>query len=82
MAQLVTRVDDHLLSQVDRLVETGEVSNRSEAVRMALRRFVEEAERRRQGDAMVRAYRDRPQADEEGSWSDAATIEMIASEPW
>lgn len=82
MAQLVTRVDDRLLAEVDALIERGEVRTRSEAVRAGLRHLVDSAARRREGEAIAQAYRDKPQTDDEGGWSDAATIDMIAAEPW
>jgi Arc/MetJ-type ribon-helix-helix transcriptional regulator len=36
MAQLVTRLDDRLVEQIDALVAAGVVANRSEAVRVGL----------------------------------------------
>ena len=82
MTQLVTRVDDQLLAEVDTLIERGEVRTRSEAVRVALRQLVDSAQRKREGAAIAKAYRDKPQTDDEGGWSDAATVDMIAAEPW
>ncbi|MBS1848039.1 MAG: hypothetical protein JST73_07150 [Actinobacteria bacterium] len=82
MTQLVTRVDEALLVQVDALIEIGEVPTRSEAVRTGLRQLVDGAIRRREGEAIARAYREQPQSDDDRTWSDAATIEMIAAEPW
>lgn len=82
MTQLVTRVDDKLLADVDALIERGEVLTRSEAVRAGLRHLVDGAARRRTGEAIAHAYRDKPQTDDEGGWSDAATADLIATEPW
>lgn len=82
MTQVVTRVDDQLLAEVDALIDRGEVPTRSEAVRRGLRNLVDSAARKREGEAVAQAYRDRPQTDGEGGWSDAATIDMITAELW
>ncbi len=82
MTQLVTRVDDQLLADVDALIERGEVRTRSEAVRIGLRHLIDDARRKRIGAQIAQRYKDKPQTDDEGGWSDAATIDMIAAEPW
>jgi Arc/MetJ-type ribon-helix-helix transcriptional regulator len=82
MAQLVTRLDEDLLAGVDDLVEAGVVSSRSEAVREALRTWLDHIRRSRVADAIVAGYQAVPQNEEEASWSDAATRTMIADEPW
>lgn len=82
MPQLVTRVDDVLLREVDRLVEDGVVASRSEAVRRALAELLEGHRRRAIGEAIVAGYRRLPQGADESSWSEEATAAMIAEEPW
>lgn len=82
MAQVVTRVDNALMADVDDLVADGVVESRSDAVRVGLRRLVDEQRRLRVADAIVRGYRERPQSDTEVGWSDDATAGMIAEEPW
>jgi Arc/MetJ-type ribon-helix-helix transcriptional regulator len=82
MAQLVTRVDDRLISRVDELVASGIVASRSEAVRLGLERLVERFRRDRIGAEIADAYRRRPQTDAEVGWADEATRRMIAEEPW
>lgn len=82
MPQLVTRVDDALLAEVDRLVETGLAESRSDAVRTALAEFIDVARRREVDRAIVEEYRRLPQRDEEVGWSDEATLQMIREEPW
>ncbi len=82
MTQLVTRIDDNLVSLVDELVEEGVVESRSDAVRRGLRVLVDQQRRLRTGDAIVQGYRDRPQTVEEVGWADAATVKMIGEEPW
>lgn len=82
MAQLVTRVDDRLIEQIDELVEQGVVESRSEAVRFALTALIDRNRRRRIGAEIVDAYRRRPQTEAEVGWSDDTTRRMIAEEPW
>jgi Arc/MetJ-type ribon-helix-helix transcriptional regulator len=82
MAQLVTRVDDRLISRVDELVASGFVASRSEAVRLGLERLVERFRRDRIGAEIADAYRRQPQTDAEMAWADEATRRMIAEEPW
>lgn len=82
MPQLVTRMEAALLAQVDALVASGAVASRSEAVRMALAQFVERERRRSAGEAIASDYAARPQTEAEVGWADAATVAMIAEEPW
>jgi metal-responsive CopG/Arc/MetJ family transcriptional regulator len=82
MAQLVARLDDRLMAEVDALVTDGVVANRSEAVRLALERLVDEHRRRRVGEEIVAAYRRQPQTDEELAGLDDATRALIHEEPW
>lgn len=82
MAQLVTRVDDRLLAEVDTLVSEGVVATRSEAVRLGLEALVEDRRRRRVGRQIVDAYRRHPQAEEELVGLDRATSALIEQEPW
>lgn len=82
MHQLVTRVDDSLALALDDLVREGAVASRSEAVRLALREFLDRRRRAEEGLRIVGSYADRPQSDDEVAWSDAATARMISEEPW
>jgi Arc/MetJ-type ribon-helix-helix transcriptional regulator len=82
MAQLVTRLDDRLVADVDGLVADGVVPNRSEAVRLGLERLVDEHRRRRIGAQIVEAYRRQPQTEDELAGLDAATRALVAEEPW
>ena len=82
MAQLVTRVDDRLIREVDELVAEGVATSRSEAVRLGLESLVERHRRRRTGNAIVEGYRRHPQTEAEVGWADEATRRMIADEPW
>ncbi len=82
MAQLVTRVDDRLLAAIDVLVAEGVVRSRSDAVRLGVGVLLEQHRRARIGAKMAEAYRHRPQGESEVGWADAATVAMIAHEPW
>lgn len=82
MQQLVTRVDDELVAAVDRLVDTGVVESRSEAVRRGLRMLLDQHRRRSIASEIVEGYRVRPQSEHEVGWSDEATRRMIADDPW
>lgn len=82
MAQLVTRVDDRLLAQVDALVDEGVAATRSDAVRLGLVALVESHRRQRTGTAIVEGYRRHPQQDDELAGLDEATRALIEEEPW
>jgi Arc/MetJ-type ribon-helix-helix transcriptional regulator len=82
MAQLVTRVNDRLLADVDQLVTEGVASTRSDAVRLGLEALVERHRRERAGRAIVDGYRRQPQSDEELTGLDEATRSLIEEEPW
>ena len=82
MAQLVARLDDQLLADVDGLVTDGVVANRSEAVRLGLEKLVDEHHRRQIGAAIVSGYRGQPQTDNELAGLDEATRALINEEPW
>jgi metal-responsive CopG/Arc/MetJ family transcriptional regulator len=82
MTQFVTRVDETLAREVDRLVAEGAVPSRSAAVRLALEELVENHRRRRTGCAIVEGYTRVPQTEAEVGWADEATRRMISEEPW
>jgi Arc/MetJ-type ribon-helix-helix transcriptional regulator len=82
MTQLVTRIDEGLASDLDRLVAMGVVDSRSDAVRQGLRSLIDAHERRSTADAIIRGYSNTPQSQGEFVWSDEATRRMITEEPW
>ena len=82
MTQLVTRVDDQLIAQVDDLVAKGVVATRSEAVRLGLERLVDQYNRRLIGEQIAGGYRREPQTDEELAGLDEASRALILEEPW
>lgn len=82
MTQVVTRLDDELVAQVDGLVANGVVASRSEAVRAGLVALVDQHRRRSVGARIVDAYARQPQTPEELAGLDEATIALIVEEPW
>jgi metal-responsive CopG/Arc/MetJ family transcriptional regulator len=82
MAQLVTRVDDELLAQVDLVVTWSDLQNRSEFVRQALIELIDRKNRERIGRQIVEGYRNHPQTAAETAGTDQAAINMINEEPW
>ncbi len=82
MAQVVTRLDDKLVADLDDLVAEGFVASRSEGVRVALEKLLDEQRRARIGAEIVAGYERQPQTDEELAGLDAATRALIEEEPW
>jgi Arc/MetJ-type ribon-helix-helix transcriptional regulator len=82
MAQVVTRLDDKLVADLDGLVADGLVASRSEAVRIGLKRLVEEHRRQQIGAEIVAAYTRQPQTDEELAGLERATRALVEEEPW
>jgi Arc/MetJ-type ribon-helix-helix transcriptional regulator len=82
MGQVVARLDEGLLAEIDLLVTEGVVANRSQAIRLGLERLLDEHRRRRIGEEIVSAYRRRPQTDDELAGLDEATRAVVSEEPW
>jgi len=82
MPQLVTRIDDDLASQIDQLVTDGVVESRSDAVRRGLTVLLDRHRRSQLARAIIEGYAAKPQTDDDVGWADAATVAMIAEEPW
>ena len=82
MAQLVTRIDEQLASDVDDLVRDGVVTSRSEAVRLGLEQLIDHHKRQRVGKQITEAYRRSPQTCEETAGLDEATRALVVEEPW
>ena len=82
MAQLVTRVDDDAVDQIDALVEDGVAASRSDAVRQGLALLLDRHRRQRIADSIVAGYEAQPQTEEEVSWAEQAAVKMITDEPW
>ena len=82
VTQLVTRVDDELIAEVDQLVAAGVVASRSEAVRLGLLRLLDRHRRDQVGARIVASYVERPQDEHDVGWADESSARMIAEEPW
>lgn len=82
MAQLVTRVDDRLLAEVDALVDGGVAATRSDAVRLGLEALIARHRREQTGRAIIEGYRRHPQNDEELAGLSEATRALVEEEPW
>jgi metal-responsive CopG/Arc/MetJ family transcriptional regulator len=82
MAQVVTRLDDKLVADLDNLVAGGLVASRSEGVRMALEKLVDEQRRHQIGAEIVAGYERCPETDEELAQAEQATRALIEEEPW
>ena len=82
MAQLITRVDDELIAQVDAIVASGEAESRSDAVRRALAAMIDQRRRRLIGQAIADGYRRVPETDEELRWAEDNARSVVAEEPW
>jgi len=82
MTQLVTRVDDGLVKDVDELVSQGVVASRSDAVRIGLEQLIDRHRRQRIGLEISDAYRRLPQTNGEMTGLHDATRALIEEEPW
>ena len=82
MAQLITRVDDDLVAQLDAIVASGEADSRSDAVRRALEAMIDQRRRRLIGEAIADGYRRVPETDEELLWAEDNARSVVAEEPW
>ncbi len=82
MAQVVTRLDDKLVADLDGLVAEGFVASRSEGVRVALEKLLDEQRRLRIGAEIVAGYERYPETDEELAQAEQATRTLIEEEPW
>ncbi len=82
IAQIVTRVDDQLMAQLDATVASGEAESRSDAVRRALEAMIDERRRRLVGEAIAEGYRRVPETDEELRRADENARALVAEKPW
>ena len=76
------RIPDSLAQQLDQLVEEGRFLNRTDAVRAAVERLVENERHRQIDEAIIEGYRRIPPTDPEQRWAADAGRQMIAEEPW
>ena len=78
----MTRIDSELARSLDKLIADGAAESRSDAVRQGLEALIALHRRAQNAEAIVRGYTEQPQSERDVGWSDAATIAMIADEPW
>ena len=82
MVRLEVRIDGELARQLDRLVDSGIVESRSDAIRRGLLVLLEEERRRAACTAYVEGYRHLPQSNDDLGWNGDMSRSMIAEEPW
>ncbi len=80
--QVMARVDEKLVADVDALVRAGTLSSRSEAVRVGLEALVDRLMRAAVGDQIVAAYRAQPPEAGLDAWAEQAGRAVIEAEPW
>jgi Arc/MetJ-type ribon-helix-helix transcriptional regulator len=76
MAQLIARVPQKLLADVDGLVAAGKFDSRSDVVREAIVRLVDRARRDEIGRRIADAYARMPLTEEEFDWSDVDSLRI------
>ena len=77
MAQLIARVPEELLHEIDGLVASGKFESRSDVVREALVRLVDRARRDEIGRQIADAYERAPFDEKELDWSDTDLARLI-----
>ncbi len=82
MPQLVTRVNEELLAEIDRLIEEGVFQSRSAAVRQGLELLIRTHRRPSIGKQISGGYRRTPPDEDLDTWAEAAGRAMIEAEPW
>jgi metal-responsive CopG/Arc/MetJ family transcriptional regulator len=82
MTQVATRLDDRLVADLDSLVAAGHIASRSEGIRVAVERLVDEQRRRRIGAEIVAGYERYPETAEEIACAERITRALIEEEPW
>lgn len=82
MAQIIARMDDQLMAQLDEIVASGEAESRSDAVRQALEAMIDQRRRRLVGEAIAEGYRRAPETEEELRWAAENARALVAEEPW
>jgi Arc/MetJ-type ribon-helix-helix transcriptional regulator len=82
MTQLVARVPEGVVQDLDELVASGAYETRSDAVREALVRLIDTHRREEIGRQIVEGYKRIPETEEELRWAEQSGREMIEEEPW
>jgi Arc/MetJ-type ribon-helix-helix transcriptional regulator len=79
--QIAVRLPDELIADLDRMVGGGRFANRTDAVRHALERLLDDAREADLDAAIVAGYQRVPDEEPE-PWVEAATRAMVEEEPW
>ena len=82
MTQLVTRMADNVIEQIDAFVSRGAATSRSDVVRRALTEFFEREEDRRVAEEYAEAYRLRPETPDERRRAQDEGRRLVEEEPW
>ena len=80
--QLAVRFPDELLDELDEAIGYGAAENRSSAIVVSMKEWLERERRKRVAGQIVAEYERLPQTAEEISWVRAASEASIAAEPW
>lgn len=80
--QIAIRVPDDLLEEVDRMIESGALESRADAVRRGLEHLVASARRQRIDRAIVEGYRREPPTGSDEVLAEAALRASLMEEPW
>lgn len=82
MTSIAIRLPEGLVEALDRLVESGHFTSRSEAVRGAIDLLVSSHERVTTDRLIVESYTRDPQSDEELAVAREALRALVEDEPW
>jgi Arc/MetJ-type ribon-helix-helix transcriptional regulator len=80
--QLAVKLSESMVDEIDRLIKDGRFANRTDAVRVALDRMLEELREEQVTAAIVEGYQRIPPDEADDAWAEMATRAMIADEPW
>lgn len=80
--QLAIRLPDDVLRDLDWIVLRLNYDSRTEAMRDALMKLIDQERRREIGEQIAEGYRRMPQTEDEMCGSDRALIESVNEEPW
>jgi len=77
-----TRLDEDEIAALDEAVSAGLASNRSEAIRLSIRRMKDALDRARIGDEIVSGYMTMPQTKEELAAARVSAVALLDAESW
>lgn len=80
--QLAIRLPDDLVRDLDWVVIRLKYDSRTEAMRDALIKLIDQERRREIGEQIAEGYRRMPQTEDEISASDQAFVDSVNDEPW